>query len=251
VAKAIDDWDGLMMQVFRHLNDVMAEDGQVLVNLGLVHRDNEWLPYWQDWLEWMRAQGWRRFGWYTWDQQEALPGSWNGRLAPSFEFIFHFNRVARQPRKFVPCVWAGHTNDAHGGIRHKDGHVGQWSHAGRPVQDFKIPDSTLRIRRHKERGIEVSHPAVFPWRLPAFVMEAYTDPHEIVFEPFCGSGTSIIAGQRTGRRVRAIELADVYVDLAVRRWQQLFSDLPVTLDGRGKDFGEVAAERGIELDHAA
>ncbi len=90
----VGDWDALMRGAFGHLGDVMAEDGQVLVNLGLVHRDNEWQPYWQAWLDWMRTQGWRRFGLYIWDQGPALPGDWNGRLAPSFEFLFHFNRVA-------------------------------------------------------------------------------------------------------------------------------------------------------------
>jgi len=57
----IRDWDALMRGGFGHLDTVMAANGQVLVNLGLVHRNNEWLPYWQDWLDWMREQGWRRF----------------------------------------------------------------------------------------------------------------------------------------------------------------------------------------------
>jgi len=62
----VGDWDALMQGVFRNLP--MAPAGQVLVNLGLVHRKNEWQPYWLTWIEWMRAQGWRRFGWYVWDQ---------------------------------------------------------------------------------------------------------------------------------------------------------------------------------------
>lgn len=86
----IVDWDGLMRGVFAKLP--MADNGQVLVNLGLIHRENEFLSYWDGWLEWMRIQGWRRFGWYVWDQGPGLPGDWNGRLAPSFEFVFHFNR---------------------------------------------------------------------------------------------------------------------------------------------------------------
>lgn len=249
--KTIDDWDALMRGVFRNLDLAMADDGQVLVNLGLIHRDNEVVSYWRDWCEWMRAQGWRRFALYAWDQREGLPGSWNGRLAPSFELIHHFNRAARQPRKFVPCVWSGHVNDSHGGIRHRDGHVGEWSHAGRPVQPFKIPDSVIRVTRHKSRGIECEHPAIFPWRLPAFVMEAYSDRDDLVFEPFAGSGTSIIAGERVGRRVRALEVAECYVDLAVRRWNQLFADKPATLAGTEKTFGDVAAERGVEIATAA
>ena len=50
-----------------------------------------------------------------------------------------------------------------------------------------------------------------------------------MFEPFGGSGTTILAGQRTGRRVRAIELAPANVDLAIARWRMLHPDLPVTL----------------------
>jgi ParB-like chromosome segregation protein Spo0J len=61
----VSDWDALMQGVFRHVSDVMADDGQVLVNLGLIHRDGEWVPYWRGWLEWMRGQGWRRFALYA------------------------------------------------------------------------------------------------------------------------------------------------------------------------------------------
>jgi ParB-like chromosome segregation protein Spo0J len=86
----VGDWDALMQGVFAAAP--VTADAQLLVNLGLVHRDGEWIPYWEGWVDWMRAQGWRRFGWYVWDQGPGLPGDWNGRLAPSHEFIFHFNR---------------------------------------------------------------------------------------------------------------------------------------------------------------
>jgi len=39
-----------------------------------------------------------------------------------------------------------------------------------------------------------------------------------VLDPFCGSGTTIIAAEKTGRRARAIELEPKFVDVAVRRW---------------------------------
>ena len=95
----VGDWDALMQGVFAAAP--VTADAQLLVNLGLVHRDGEWIPYWEGWLDWMRAQGWRRFGWYVWDQGPGLPGAWNGRLAPSHEFIFHFNRQPRKPNKTV------------------------------------------------------------------------------------------------------------------------------------------------------
>jgi hypothetical protein len=91
------DWDALMQGVFSILP--VNHGAQVLVNLGLVHHDGEWLPYWDGWIEWMRAADWRRFGWYVWDKGFALPGDWNGRLAPAHEFLFHFNRATKYPRK--------------------------------------------------------------------------------------------------------------------------------------------------------
>ncbi len=242
----ISDWDALMQGVFANLP--MRDDGQVLVNLGLIHRDNEWQLYWQSWLEWMRTKNWRRFGLYVWDQGTGMPGDWAGRFAPAFEFIFHFNRQARRPNKIVPCKWAGHImHDDEGGLREKDGTVGKWTHAEQPVQDHRIPDNVIRITRHKARGVETEHPAVFPVRLPAFIIEAYSAPDEIVYEPFCGSGTTLIAGEQTGRKVRAMELAPEYVDVCVRRWREIFPAVPVTLDGEGTSFEETAAARGVSL----
>jgi DNA modification methylase len=247
----VSDWDALMQRVFQHLDAVLRPDGQVLVNLGLIHRDGEWQPYWSCWLDWMRAQGWRRFGLYVWEQGPGLPGDWNGRLAPAFELLFHFNREARRPNKIIPCRWAGHVNSEKGGLRAKDGTVGEWQHAGQGVQETRIPDNVLRITRHKARGIETEHPAVFPVALPEFLMRTYTDEGDIMFEPFGGAGTSIIAGQRTGRKVRAIELAPAYVDLAIARWRMLFPDLPVTLADDGRDYDAVAAIRAEAIADAA
>jgi DNA modification methylase len=246
----VTDWDALMQGVFQHLDRAMRADAQLLVNLGLIHREGEWQPYWQGWLDWMRGQGWRRFGLYAWDQGPGLPGDWNGRLAPAFELVFHFNREARQANKIVPCKWAGTPNKG-SGLRAADGEVKAYTHIGLPVQETRIPDSVLRITRHKGRGIETEHPAVFPVALPAFLMRAYTDEGDVVFEPFSGSGTTVLAGQRTGRRVRAIELAPAYVDLAIARWRMLYPDLPVTLAEDGRDYDAVAATRAEALADAA
>ncbi len=246
----VSDWDALMLGVFQQLDGAVRRDAQVLVNLGLIHREGEWQPYWQGWLDWMRGQGWRRFGLYAWDQGPGLPGDWNGRLAPAFELVFHFNREARAPNKIVPCKWAGTPNKG-SGLRAADGEVKAYTHIGLPVQEMRIPDSVLRITRHKGRGIETEHPAVFPVALPEFLMRAYTDEGEVVFEPFAGSGTTILAGQRTGRRVRAIELAPAYVDLAIARWRMLHPDLPVTLAEDGRDFDAVAVARAEAMPDAA
>jgi DNA modification methylase len=243
----IADWDGLMRGVFAQLP--IADDGQVLVNLGLIHRDNEVVPYWNAWLEWMRAQGWRRFGWYVWDQGPGMPGDWQGRLAPSFEFVFHFNRQSRKPHKIVPCKHAGleshlRADGSSTAMRGKDGEVGGWTHHGQPTQDTRIPDSVIRVMRHKGKiGQGIDHPAVFPVALPEFVIEAYSDAGDLVFEPFGGSGTTMLAAQRTGRVCRSVEIAPEYVDVAIRRFQQNYPTVAVTLLASGKTFEAVADER--------
>lgn len=248
----ISDWDGLMRGVFAHLP--MTDDGQVLVNLGLIHRDNEVIPYWDAWLGWMRGQGWRRFAWYVWDQGPGMPGDWQGRLAPSFEFVFHFNRESRKPNKIVPCKHAGQESHLRAdgsstAMRGKDGEVGGWTHKGQPTQDTRIPDSVIRVMRHKGKiGQDIDHPAVFPVALPEFVIEAYTDVGDIVFEPFGGSGTTMLAAERTGRVCRSVEIAPEYVDVAIKRFQQNHPGVPVSLIGTGQSFEQVAAERATTSD---
>ena len=63
-----------------------------------------------------------------------------------------------------------------------------------------------------------------------------------VYEPFSGSGTTLIAAERTGRRCFALELDPRYVDVAVTRWQSLTGEAAV-LDGDGRSFDDIAAGR--------
>jgi DNA modification methylase len=236
---SVADWDALMQGVFSVLP--VKEDAQVLVNLGLVHRDGEWMPYWDGWIEWMRSAGWRRFGWYVWDQGPGLPGDWNGRLAPSHEFVFHFNRVAERARKTKDSKMAGVVS--YGGLRAKDGSIGGRSKGAAATQDRKIPDSVIRVMRHKGGlGRAGSHPAPFPVDLPGEFVLAFSDPDNLLFEPFCGSGTTLIAAQKNGRSCYAVEIAPEYADVAVRRWQA-FTGQSATRESDGCTFDELCSQR--------
>jgi DNA modification methylase len=84
---------------------------------------------------------------------------------------------------------------------------------------------------------------VFPVALAEEVITAFTNEGDVVFEPFAGSGSQIIAAERTKRTCYACELHPAYVDVAVARWLK-FVGQPATLDGDGRTFVEVAAERG-------
>lgn len=74
-------------------------------------------------------------------------------------------------------------------------------------------------------------------------IENNSSPGQAVYEPFSGSGTTIIAGEMTGRCVYAVELNPAYVDVAVKRWQD-FTGQQATLEATGQSFAEVAAARG-------
>jgi hypothetical protein len=67
-----------------------------------------------------------------------------------------------------------------------------------------------------------------------------------VLDPFGGSGTTILAADRTGRVARVIELDPLYIDVAIRRWEQN-TGIPARHEG-GLTFAETGAKRG--LDHA-
>lgn len=209
----VQDWDGLMRGVFGNLSQVMTDDGQVLVNLGLVHRDGEWVPYWDGWIEWMRRQGWRRFGWYVWDQGPGMPGDWGGRLAPSFEFVWHFNRESLKPEKARECKHAG---EAHGGKgqRGVNGEVKQRSHGQAPVQSHAIHDSVFRVNRQGAQHGADGHPAPYPIGFPSLAIESWPGS---VFDPFGGSGTTLIAAARLGQRSFLCELEPKFAEIVLRR----------------------------------
>lgn len=67
-------------------------------------------------------------------------------------------------------------------------------------------------------------------------------PGDEIYEPFSGSGTTLIAAQQTGRVCYAMELSENYVDVAVRRWQNFTGDQAV-LESTGQTFDEVAAAK--------
>lgn len=86
------------------------------------------------------------------------------------------------------------------------------------------------------------HAAAFPVGLPRFFCLAYTDENDLVFDPFSGSGSTIMAADVTKRDGAACDISPAYVDVAVRRWQN-FTGEDATLDGDGRTFATIAEER--------
>jgi DNA modification methylase len=73
-------------------------------------------------------------------------------------------------------------------------------------------------------------------------IENNSSPGQTVYDPFVGSGTTIIAAETSGRVCLAIDIDPIYVDVAVLRWQEFTGEV-ATMDGDGRDFYQVAAER--------
>ncbi|MGP6089765.1 DNA modification methylase [Antarctobacter jejuensis] len=76
-----------------------------------------------------------------------------------------------------------------------------------------------------------------------------SSPGQAVYEPFMGSGTTLIAAETTGRVCFGIELNPAYVDVAVKRWQQ-FTGQQAVLDGDGRSFSEISAGKPQSLEAA-
>ena len=79
------------------------------------------------------------------------------------------------------------------------------------------------------------HPTMKPVALIERAIRNSSKSRDIVLDPFGGSGTTLIAAERTGRRARLIELDPKYVDVVVQRWEAA-TGRQATLDGHGKLF---------------
>jgi DNA modification methylase len=95
------------------------------------------------------------------------------------------------------------------------------------------------------RGELDLHPTVKPVALVADLIRDCSRRNGIILDPFGGSGTTILAAERTGRVARAIELDPLYVDVAIRRWERI-TDISAKHAKTGLTFSETAAKRAID-----
>ena len=90
-----------------------------------------------------------------------------------------------------------------------------------------------------------THPTVKPVAMVADAMRDCSRRGDIVLDPFLGSGTTIMAAERVGRRGYGLELDPLYVDAAIRRWQ-VFTKRDAILKVTGQTFDEVMAARSSQ-----
>jgi DNA modification methylase len=132
---------------------------------------------------------------------------------------------------------APHLNNIELG-RHGRNRSNVWTYAG---------VNTFRKGRLDELLI---HPTVKPIALVADAIKDCSRSGDIVLDPFMGSGTTILAAEKIGRRAFGIEIDPLYVDAAVRRWQD-FTKRDAILVSTGQTFNEVAARRSPQKSRRA
>jgi DNA modification methylase len=129
---------------------------------------------------------------------------------------------------------AAHLNNIELG-RHGRSRSNVWHYAG---------VNTFRAGRLDELKC---HPTVKPVALVADAIRDCTRRGDIVLDTFCGSGTTILAAERVGRRAHTIEIEPRFVDVAIQRWQA-FSRKDATHVDSGLSFDEVASKRTATID---
>jgi len=82
------------------------------------------------------------------------------------------------------------------------------------------------------------HPTMKPVELVLKAIHNSSKAGDIVYDPFGGSGSTLIAAEKAGRAARLVELDNKYVDVIVKRWQQ-YTGKEAILDGDGRTFSEI------------
>jgi DNA modification methylase len=111
----------------------------------------------------------------------------------------------------------------------RKGGTGHWAGDRKQTTLWKID---------KPQKSETGHSTQKPVECMKRPIENNSSPGQAVYEPFSGSGTTIIAGEMTGRSIHAIELNPAYVDVAVKRWQD-FTGKQAIHETSGKTFDEL------------
>jgi DNA modification methylase len=115
----------------------------------------------------------------------------------------------------------------------RKGKTGHWTGDRKQSTIWQIP---------KPSKSETGHSTQKPIECMKRPIENNSSPGQAVYEPFSGSGTTIIAAEMTGRACHAIELNPAYIDVAIIRWQN-FTGQQATLESNGRSFDTIKGER--------
>lgn len=143
-------------------------------------------------------------------------GALQTRYAPVFEYMFIFSKGkigTFNPIKDKPNKWAGDTRK-HLMNRHSDGNTKPSK--GYTLSEFGQRYNIWDIFPHRQKGPN-KHPAPFPMQLATDHIVSWSNPNDIVLDPFLGSGTTGVAALELDRRFIGIEISEIYFEIAKNR----------------------------------
>jgi DNA modification methylase len=213
------------------------------VNLGLSRKNGEINQYWDDYITEAKECGLKLVSWNIWDRS-GEGGSIGNMTAPfpiNHEWIFVFSHEAPELNRTIANKHGGKGVSAT--IR---GANSEFAERKSVVHEFGKLGTVLKcgVQRGKNE-----HPAMFPVELPQSYIEACTKNGRFVYEPFGGSGTTLIACEKTNRIGRLMELDPKYCDVIVKRWQD-YTGKQATLESTGQTFAEVSHGKASQTEAA-
>lgn len=208
----------------------LAEDGSWMLNMKEHCEDGQRVLYVKDLtIEHARRWAWMFVDEFCWTRN-SVPGGWPNRFKNAWEPVFHFTRQAAI--KFRPEAVAVETEAAFDyAPDNPKSETGFFSKRGRPDiahPGMARPSNVLRIGA--ETGQTGNHSAPFPVHLPAWFVRAYTDEGDVVYDPFVGSGSTILAAAQHDRVGYGMEISPGYCDVILDRWERHGGTAPVLLD---------------------
>jgi DNA modification methylase len=171
--------------------------------------------------------------WYCWHasrRQAMLEACWK-----KFDVLHHQQIIWAKTRPVLTrsiMLWA-HEPCLFGWRSGKKPRVNREGFDSWPTTVWNIPSTEIETREH---------PTSKPVRVFSLPMELHTLPGDICYEPFAGSGSQHIAGEKTGRRVYGMEMSEVFCDVIINRWQA-FSGKTAILADEERTYADIRATR--------
>ena len=196
----------------------------------------------------MRAQGWLWTEELVWHKKNCYQGKWPNRFRDAWERLLQFNKQKKfkmlQEEVMINTGDWAKTRLRNLSITDKvrdESRVG--SGFGKKIEnwvsrDKAYPTNVLHLATECSNR---DHSAAFPEALPEWFIKLFTVPGDVVLDPFMGSGTTILAAEKVGRRAYGIEIDPQYVDVAIRRWQD-FTGRDAVLE-TGGTYDEIVGQR--------
>lgn len=141
----------------------------------------------------------------------------SNRYPQTWEYMFVFSNgkpLVFNPIKDRKNIWAG--TEVHGTQRQQDGSTIKATGCGKILSNYGIRHNAWLIN-NRERDNAGEHPATFPYALAHDHIVSWTRKGDTVLDPFLGSGTTLVACAKLGRRGIGIEIEPRYFDIACKR----------------------------------